>query len=151
MTFVELLIVGLIVALVINGMAFALATSSKMTWIRTDTRMTSLTAAQRALNRLSQDLHGASQATLDCDTANQVAFTPVGTVGLVTYTLNTASNTLMRTDTLGTVPVAGYIQSFSSVCQRDNPLVRLQLTARVPMVNTFVDQPLSIQVRVISP
>ena len=152
MTFVELLIVGLIVALVINGMAFALATSGKNVWLRTDSRMTSLSAAQRALNRLSEDLHRASQATLNCSTANTVTFTPVGAADPVTYTLNSANNTLTRTDTLGTQVVAGYIRAFAPACQPNNPLVQLQLTARVPMVqNTFLDQPLATQVRVVSP
>lgn len=71
MTMVEVLIVSLIFALV-GGMTLTLAQTNRQVWSRTDAKLVSLTSAQLAMNRLTEELHQACQSTLVCS-ANELA------------------------------------------------------------------------------
>ena len=147
-TFVELLIVGLIVVLVVNGMAWTLASSGRMVWARTDAKMASLTAAQRALDRVSEDLRRASQATVTCS-SGQLTFVPATGGNAVTYHVTNGS--LVRTQNAVAQPIAAQIAVFTPSCQA-NGLVRLQFTAQVAMASTAnVTRTLDSQVRVQNP
>ena len=127
---VEMLIVGLIVALVVGGMTTALANSGSQIWLRTDVAMSSLSSAQRALDRISEDLHRrATQASLACST-DQITFDPVGGGGPVAY-VRTALGDLIRAEgALNDVMTTG-LDAFAPACAAGSPLVRLLVTARV--------------------
>ena len=147
-TFVELLIVGLVVVVVVNGMAWALASSGRMTWMRTDSKTASLIAAQRALDRVSEELRQASQATVTC-TADQLTFISAAGGTAITYHLNAGA--LVRTQNEVTRSMAAQISAFTPSC-RANGLVRLEVTACVAMTPTAsVTQALNSQVRVPNP
>ena len=147
-TFVELLIVGLIVVLVVNGMAWALVSTGQNIWRRTDSEMTLLAAVQRALDRVSEDLYQASQATVTCP-AGQLTFVPAAGGTAITYSIS--GGNLVRTQNGTTQPMAGEITAFTPSCQA-NGLVRLELTAQVAMNSTTnITQVLSSQVRVQNP
>ena len=164
-TFVELLIVGLIVVLVVNGMAWALASTGQNIWRRTDSEMTLLVAVQRALDRVSEDLRRATQgygvaADQPSCAGEQITFKRDtnwdgkidGLDDTVIYRRDAATNTLVRTVNNGAPQImAGQIIAFTPSCQA-NGLVRLQLTAQVAMTSTAnVTQVLNSQVRVQNP
>jgi type II secretory pathway pseudopilin PulG len=128
-TMVELLIVGLIVALVVGGMTTALANSGSQIWLRTDAQMTTLTTAQQALDRISEDLHRrATQASLAC-TTDQITFGPVGGGAAVAY-VRTALGDLIRAEGAANQTLATGLNAFAPTCAPGG-LVRLQVTTQV--------------------
>ena len=155
-TYVEVLVVVMISVLVVNGMVWALTRSGQMVWTRTDSKMVSLAAVQRALDRVSEDLRRASRATVLC-AAGQLTFGQ-DTNGdqiidrTIIYSRNAAAGTLIRTENNGAPKsMAAQITAFTPSCQASG-LVRLQVTAQVAMpASGSVTQRLSSQVRVPNP
>jgi hypothetical protein len=125
---VEILIVGAVTALVVAGLLAGVTDSGNRLWVRTDSQVATLTAAQRAMDRLSEDLGRARQAGLACG-QDLLAFDPVGGGARVTYTRDPAGN-LVRTPAGGAAQVVGaQLDRFLPICQAG--LVRLELVARV--------------------
>lgn len=153
-TIVELLIVGVVITLVVGGMTLALASSGEKIWTLTDSQMAALSAVQRGLNRVSEDLTMASAATLTCP-AGQLSFGQDtdgdGTINrTLTFSYDAAAKALLRTIDGGTPELlAGRLSGFSSSCP-GNGLVRLRATAQVT-ADWTVSRTLSATVRVRNP
>ena len=165
-TFVELLIVGLIVVFVVMGVAWALASSGRLIWVRADAQMASLAAAQRALDRMREDLGRATQgygvaANQPSCAGEQITFKQDtnwdgkidGLDNTIIYRRDAAANRLVRTIN-GGVPqtMAAQISAFTPTCGA-NGLIRMQLTAQVRMMSATASltQPLTAQVRIQNP
>ena len=155
-TFVELLIVGVIVLVAVNGMTWALSSSGRTLWIRTDAQMHSLAQAQRALDRISEELRRASRGQTDAARrpvcgANQITFFPAGAGTAIVYGVN--GGNLIRTQDNIAQTMAAQITGLTPSCQA-NGLIRLQLTAQVRVLSTgaaSVTQTLNGQVRIPNP
>lgn len=148
-TLVELVLVAVVVIVVIGGMVLALAQISRQVWVRTDTHLATVTAAQQALDRLSEDLRRAHQAGLTCG-AGQVTFTPLAGGGAITYLLD-ASGNLVRTQGPVSQIMAAQLSSFAPSCAGE--LVRVQITSAVGMQGGvgIASQTLSSQIWVRNP
>jgi hypothetical protein len=148
-TLVEMLVVGLVTVSVLGGMVLALADSGKRMWTMTDTRVATLTAAQIALDRLTEDLRVAHQANLGCG-SDQLAFNPVGGGLRTTYSRDPVTRLLTRAQGGGNPQIiAADIEAFSPTCQAG--LVKLQLTARVNSPQGPSTQTLNSQVWIQNP
>lgn len=64
-TLVEVLIVGLVLSLV-GGAILVLAQTARQVWASTDARLATMTIAQQAINRLTEDLRKACASTVAC-------------------------------------------------------------------------------------
>ena len=126
MTFVEVMVVAAMVPLVI-GASMVLAQQSQQAWTLTTRRLSTITDAQRALDRMVNELRMGSASSLICDDDSiQVELN----AQVIQYTLN-AQNVLTRAVDGGTpLPVAGDLLAFSPTCRSDG-LVDLRVTARV--------------------
>ncbi len=129
LTLVEVLVVSATFLVLIGGISLVLASSGQRVWNRTDAQLVSITQVQQGLNRLSEDLHRASQTGLVCNPANppppSLSFCvngacPGGT--RVTYQCTSCNaagqGTLLRTE--GANPariVATRISAFTPSCQ----------------------------------
>jgi len=129
-TLVEVVIISLVLS-VVGGAMLVMAQMSDQIWGRTDVRLTTILNAQRALNRVREDLRKASQASLlpagNC-TAATLRFTQPSTGDTITYTL--AGNDLTRQiGVAAPVTVASELTAFTPSCQGGG-LVRLNLTSQ---------------------
>ena len=148
-TFVELLIVGLIVVVVVGGMCLALTTSGVRVWALSDSKVTAVGEAQRALDRIAQDLHQAKQANLTC-AGGQLSFDPVDNSGRVTYSLNGTARTLVRQQGTTSQIMGAQLSNFQiPTCA--GGLVRLLLTTQVTTAYGSVPKTFMSQVWVQSP
>ena len=137
MSLVEVLAVSLIVALV-GGVTLVLIQTGRRVWGSTEMKVTSLTQAQIALNRLTEDLRQACRATLSC-AAGQVVFKRAPTCDAadpqITYAYNQAERTLTRQiDANPAATVASAVETFAPVCLPDGT-VRVTLTAQTTMMD----------------
>ena len=135
-TLVEALIVT-VVLLLVSGMALAIAQTGPRVWSQTSERLASITDAQRALDRLTEDLRLAQTASLNCAPAapDELTFTQTRLVGGVYTNVAVAYNhqgTQLLKD--GNV-VATEIAAFQPTCLSDGEVV-LQLTVRVDASST---------------
>ena len=154
-TFVELLIVGIVVVLVVNGVAFALASSGRNIWARTNSQIEVLATAQRAMDRVTGELRTASAGSLVC-AGEQLTFGR-DTDGdqvidqTVVYSRNTTARTLVRAVNGGApATMTSDISGFTPTCQAGG-LVRIRLTAGVALDTQTLTQPLSVNVWVKNP
>jgi hypothetical protein len=147
---VELLVVGIVVLALLSGMALVLAESGKLVWVRADGQITTITDAQRALDRVSEDLRRGKQANLTC-VNNQLAFDLADGSGRVTYA-RTQAGTLTRAVGVATASaVAGGLVNFS-VPSCAGGLVKLEVTAQMNLPGGGTSaQTLASQVWVQSP
>ena len=138
-TYVEVLVAATIMSLV-AGVSMVLTESGRRMWLVTDAKLTSLQSGQIALNRLAEDLREASQTGLNC-TASQLDFNLANPIIPVSYTLDLATKTLLRT--VGGTPqaVAGGILGFTPTCM-PNGLVRLDITAQTQAPQSQTPQPI---------
>ena len=146
---VELLIVASVVFVLIGGITLTLSQAGKQVWVRTDGAFVSLSDAQRALDRVSEDLRQASQANLVC-AAGQLDFDLIGG-DHITYALNTNTGLLTRTDAAAPKVVADGIATFTPSCQSGSGLVRLHVLAQKTTPSGTWNQPLDSQVFVQNP
>ena len=133
-TLVEIMIVVAIFSLF--GIAvLVMGQAGGQAWMTTDAQLEAMTTAQIALNRLSEDLRKASQATLlaaACSEATGLSFqqlNPDGSLApAILYVRN--GDELTRTQA-GEPPqvVAGGVTQFRPTCQADG-IVKLQLTTQ---------------------
>ena len=156
-TLVEISVVAVIVALVFGGTMFVVAQSGKQVWERTDARMATLNQVQIAVNRVSDDLHNASQANLacvagataTCTTPPCLEFTPAGALPRVTYQRTGAGN-LTRTQNGATQTVAANLVTFLPSCGGGG-LVRLHVSAQMAGTSGYPMQSIDSQVWAQSP
>ena len=134
MSLVELLIVGVTVFTLVGGFGMVMAHTGQWLWLTTDARVEMMTAGQRAMDRLTEDLRRASQATLGatCSAAAGMAFqqrNANGTLGpTITYALNGTQLTRTLTGQNPQVIVGG-VKTFAPTCQAGG-VVRLDLTVQ---------------------
>jgi len=129
-TLVEVMVASVIASMV-GGAALLLAQTGRQVWGLTDARLASLTDAQRAIDRVSEDLRNACQATLASAEA-QLAFrqAPDCEDEDPTITYRYAAGRLTRqVDEEAPVTVASGLSAFSAA-HLGNGLVRLRVTAQ---------------------
>ena len=146
---VELLIVASVVFVLVSGITLTLSQAGQQVWVRMDGALVSLSDAQRALDRVSEDLRQASQANLVC-AAGQLDFDLIGG-GHITYILDANTKRLTRDDATLAKVVADGIASFTPTCQAGSGLVRLHLLAQRTTPAGSWNQPLDSQVFVQNP
>ena len=157
MTLVEILIVTVIAALFFGGATFVVTQTGKQMWERTDTRMATLNQAQIAMNRLSDDLHKASQTNLACVAGISgsclnppcLEFTPAGALSRVTYQRTNAGD-LTRTQNGASQTDASGLVTFLPSCSGGG-VVRLHLSAQVAGTSGYPMQSIDSQVWAQSP
>ena len=136
-TAVELLIVGGIAFGLVGGMMFVTTDAGSRVWARTDSQVATMTATQRVLNRLREDLHAASLAAGVTCAPGDLSFAqdpdgPEGPLAPVTYRyqLDAATETLQRTVGAVTSVISGNVSAMTfPTCA--NGMVRVALTTRV--------------------
>jgi len=150
-TAVELLIVSGIAFGLWGGLALMTTDAGSRVWSRTDSQMATMSAAQRALNRLTEDLRAASLAAPVTCLPGDITFTRSSDGAAMRYQFNAATGNLTRTE--GGVPrvVAGNLTALTfPTCA--NGLVRIALTTRVAPANrTPATYTLDSQVRIRNP
>lgn len=133
---VELLIVGGVIFVLVNGVTLVLAQSGKQVWERAESGVTTVSDAQRALDRITEDLQNARQANLSCQTAvSATCITPPCLVfdladgsGRVTYQLSVIGQVLRTLDQGQPQVVGSGLTDFTPTCL-PNSLVKLDVTA----------------------
>lgn len=136
-SFVELLIVGSIVFVLMGGVSLVLAQTGKNVWERAGSEIVTVADAQRALDRMTEDLRNGRQTNLSCPTAAAgdctsppcLVFDLADGSDTLTYQLNGFEQITRTFESTGSpVVVAGGITDFTPTCQI-NSLVRLEVTA----------------------
>lgn len=147
-SFVEILMVGVVLSLII-GAILTMASTSEQMWVRTDNQTEAMNITQRALDRLSQDLQSAALASLAICQADSISFSQSGTGIPIAYN-RTAANTLERTFNNGQPQVvAAGVTAFLPRCQGE--LVNLSFTSNVTSTRGTFQQTLQAQVRIHNP
>jgi len=133
-TMVELLIVSGIAFSLWGGLALMTTDAGNRVWSRADTQMTTMSSAQIALNRLTEDLRAASLAAPVTCQPGDISFTRSSDAAAMRYQLNAAAGTLTRTEAGTSRVVAGNLSALTfPTCS--NGLVQVALTARVAPAN----------------
>ena len=140
-TTVELLIVSGIAFSLWGGLALMTTDAGNRVWSRTDLQTATMSAAQIALNRLTEDLRAASLAAPVACLPGDITFSrdPDGPGGPLPpvpmrYQLDAATGILTRTEGLASRIAGGNISALAfPSCA--NGLVQVQLTTRVAPVN----------------
>ena len=158
-TMVELLIVSGIAFSLWGGLALMTTDAGNRVWSRADTQMTTMSSAQLALNRLTEDLRAASLAAPVTCLPGDISFSqdPDGPGGAppvpFRYQLNQATRTLTRTRAGVSQVMAGNLSALTFPppgCT--NGLVQVALTARVAPANrTPATYTLNSSVRIRNP
>lgn len=128
-TAVELLIVGGIVFGLVGGMMFMTTDAGSRVWARTDSQVATMTATQRVLNRLREDLHAASLAAGATCQPGDLRMTRASDGAAMRYQLDAATETLRRTVGGATSVISGNVSAMTFACA--NGVVRVALTTRV--------------------
>lgn len=124
---IEMLIVGGVLLILFGGVALVLAQTGRNVWVHTQTQLAGLTQAQRALDRLSEDLRGASQASLAC-AGGTLSFTSSGSA--MTYALDGSRHLVRTADGVPQIVGSG-LAAFEPVCQG----AVVELTIKVPTLH----------------
>ncbi|MBI3324919.1 MAG: prepilin-type N-terminal cleavage/methylation domain-containing protein [Candidatus Omnitrophica bacterium] len=144
-TLVEILVVTVLLALV-GGVAFTLSSTGQAVWTRTDTKLANMTDAQRAIDRLSEDLRKACWTTVSPQTGCQTtALTfkqlPCGAADPVLTYAQAGTSLTRQVGATAAVVVASGIQDFTH-CESSGDvggIVRLSLTTQAnPLVGPSV-------------
>jgi len=164
-TIVEILIVGTVVFVLLGGVTVVLGNVSQQIWTRTEPRLIALTDAQRALDRVSEDLRAASSASVN-DTlpnrcrANLLSFrqpvNPPGTNNRVRYYLSGSSGDVLTRDFdalddgtgILTQTIVTGVTTFTPTCQPGGLVVGLALAAQVTTPQGQATQTFDSNVRV---
>jgi hypothetical protein len=152
-TFVEIVIVGTVVALVLGGMTWAMASSGQMVWGRTDAEITALDSAQRAIDRISEDLRRATRGEADPGRQvicrpGEITIYPMTGGSAAVYSLN--GGNLIRAQDGASLVMAAHISDFTPTCEARG-LVRLRLTAQVGLGQSNFEQSLDSHVWIRNP
>lgn len=149
-TIMEILIAGTVVFVLLGGVMLVLANVSRQIWTRTEPRLVALTDAQRALDRVSEDLRQACLSTVSCP-AGQLVFrrSPPACPGPpITYSL-AGTNLTRQVGTAAPVTIATGMTGFAPACA--SRLVNLSLTAQVTTPQGQATQTFNSNVWVRSP
>ncbi len=156
-TLVELMIVSVLIGLAAAGI-LVMTTSGQAAWLTTDAQLETMTAAQRALDRMSEDLRAASVASVNATPPNQCAANALsflqGTTR-ITYGFVAGTGTLTRTVTpVGILPttqtVGSGLTGFTAACA--GGIATLNFTAQSRGSNgRLVNQTVTSQVWVKNP
>lgn len=145
-TLTELVVVSAILTSVVAGLGVVMTQSGAFVWERTDLRLTAMADAQRAMDRLTEDLRSASLATLGqgvgggCSEAAGMSFRkfepdPADPTQLVLspFIIYTRVGTQLTRTVDGQAPqvVAGHVVLFAPVCQPGG-VVWLRVSAQPP-------------------
>ena len=129
-TAVELLIVGGIAFGLVGGMMLVTTDAGNRVWARTDSQVATMTATQRVLNRLREDLHAASLAVGATCQPGDLQMTRASDGAVIRYQLDAATETLQRTVGATTSTVSGNVSAMTfPACA--NGVVGVALTTRV--------------------
>jgi type II secretory pathway pseudopilin PulG len=164
-TIVELMIVGGVVFILLNGMTLMLSETGRQIWQRTDVQMVTIQDAQLAMDRLTRDLRRASQTGLQCPTAaagdcttppclefNMDPDGPGGAAAQAIVYQRTGGNALTRmVDGVGPELIAGNLQGFQPRCVTATGVVELHVTAQVMTAHGPSQQTLHSTVRIQNP
>lgn len=150
-TLVEVLMAGAIVGLV-GSAVFVLAQTGNQLWGSTESRLATLTIAQKVMDALTDDLRRARRASLVAPCALPLTFTTVNG-RIVTYTLN--EETLVRREQEAEQPpidrvVGSELTALSTSCDGDG-IVRLSLTVQSRRFSDASRQTVISQVMVQNP
>jgi prepilin-type N-terminal cleavage/methylation domain-containing protein len=144
-TLVELLVVVAIVFIAAGGLLFVLSEAGRNTSLTTQAQVESQTEAQRVIDRISEDLRGASRAQVTCATAAPQVRAGVDVDGdgdvdanddIIEYTFTGGggTGTLDRTvDGVNPIRVASRLVAFSCSPIGANPaggFLTIQVTSR---------------------
>jgi hypothetical protein len=129
-TMVELLIVSGVAFGLWGGLALLTTDAGNRVWARADSQMATMSVAQRALNRLAEDLRAASLAGGVTCQPGDISFTQAADGAAMRYRLDAATGELTRTEGAASRVVAGNVSALTfPSCT--NGVVRVALTARV--------------------
>lgn len=129
-TAVELLIVSGIAFGLWGGLAFLTTDAGNRVWSRTDAQAATMSATQRVLNRLGEDLHAASLAGGVTCQPDDLSFTRAADGAAMRYRLDAATGELIRTEGAASRTVAGNVSAMTfPSCA--NGLVQVALTTQV--------------------
>ena len=150
-TMVELLIVSGIAFSLWGGLALITTDAGNRVWSRASTQMTTMSAAQLALSRLTEDLRAASLAAPVTCQAGDITFRRSRDGAAMRYRLDAATGLLTRTEGGVSRVVAGNLSALTfPSCA--NGLVQVALTTRVAPANrTPATYTLESQVRIRNP
>ncbi len=156
-TLIELIVVVTVVMLIVGGVLLSLTRTGTQIWSRSDSQIASATAAQQALNRVTEDLRRARRFGLNCSTAfggGYLWFNPVDGGPTVQYAFNPftdTKDTLVRTQNGVPQVMVGGLTQFIPKCGLGDDLVRISVTAEVKGFAGSWGQTLMSQVRVQNP
>jgi hypothetical protein len=129
-TAVELLITGGIAFGLVGGMMLMTTDAGSRVFTRTDAQATTMSAAQRVLNRLREDLHAASLAAGATCLPGDLRMTRASDGAVIRYQLDAATETIRRTVGAATSVISGNVSAMTfPACA--NGVVRVALTTRV--------------------
>lgn len=129
-TAVELLVVSGIAFGLVGGMMFVTTDAGSRVWSRTDSQVATMTATQRVLNRLREDLHAASLAAGATCQPGDLRMTRASDGAAIRYQLDAATETIRRTVGATTSTISGNVSAMTfPTCA--NGMVRVALTTRV--------------------
>jgi len=129
-TLVEILVVAVLLSLV-GGVTFLLSSAGRGVWVRTDAKLASMTDAQRAVDRITEELRRGAQTPLpDCGAGTSLGF-QLATGNMageqVSYQLAGTALTRSVNGAAATIVASG-LADFRTRCQPGG-LVRFSLTA----------------------
>jgi hypothetical protein len=146
-----------------GGMSLVLAQSGKDVWQRSESEIVTISDAQRALDRMGEDLRAARQANMTCATAAGgvcitapcLQFDLADGSGRITYQLSVIGQLLRTVDDGNPAVVASGLTDFTPSCQL-NGLVKLEVTAEASQVHagathTYSTRPMTSNVFVQNP
>ena len=150
-TMVELLIVTGVAFSLWGGLALITTDAGNRVWSRADTQMATMSSAQLALGRLTEDLRAASLAAPVTCQPGDIRFTRSSDGTAMRYQLNAATGALTRTEAGVSRVVASNLSALTfPTCT--NGLVQVTLTTRVAPVNrTPATYTLNSSVRIRNP
>ena len=140
-TMLELSIVAAILVAVAGVLGIVLIRSGELVWVRTDLQLTAMTDAQRAMDRLRDDLRIAARSSLaSCSETVGLSFqirNPDGSLTpVITYTRTGTRLFRTRFGEPAQV-VADNVVTFTPVCEPGG-VVSLQVAARPPTSRTSI-------------
>ncbi|MBI2104995.1 MAG: hypothetical protein HYT90_05405 [Candidatus Omnitrophica bacterium] len=154
-TALELVIATGVVFGVMGGLMLMTTDAGNRVWARTDSQVATMTAAQMVLNRMREDLHAASLASLSeeelgCD-PGAISFRRASDGVVIRYQLDAAAGTIRRTVGAATSVLAPNVSAMTfPTCDAATGVVRVALTTRVaprrfPTATHIVESQMRVQ------
>ena len=143
-TLVELMVVMVVVLGAVFGLVYVLSEAGRTTWLFTDAQMESSTDAQRALDRMAEDLRVAQAAQVRCLNAGAgpLEMGQDETAAEIVYVFDAATGSLLRTQATANpavVTVGSKLTAFTCTDPDANQVVTLTVTSRGGLPNGRTD------------